>query len=99
MAPGQRNLHKAYFIRCTVTYVNFATTSNFFNFLRFSRFVEPSTSQRSMEPFRTGVAKYMCVSVFNAYVLNITNVEWYSAPILNSPSKHFTNWAIMKTNY
>ena len=36
MAPGQRNLHKAYFIRCTVTYVNFATTSNFFNFLRFS---------------------------------------------------------------
>ena len=41
MAPGQRNLHKAYFIRCTVTYVNFATTSNFFNFLRFSVLLNP----------------------------------------------------------
>ena len=38
MAPGQRNLHKAYFIRCTVTYINFATTSEFILLLNFSIF-------------------------------------------------------------
>ena len=31
----------------------------------------------------------MCVSVFNAYVLNITNVEWYSAPIFKQSFKAF----------
>ena len=33
-----------------------------------------------------GVAKCTCVIVLTVYGLNITtNVEWYSAPIFNSP--------------